>query len=272
MKYISSIIVVTISALSLNAQGNSVTKNFIVYGNCNMCKSNIEKAALAKNTSAAKWDAEKQIATITYNTDKINADDVLKNIALAGYDNEKFLAPDDVYAKLPACCKYDRKQKSAIIDATVKDENAIYAVAPSPLQKVYDHYFLLKDALVKTNAGDAANHAAALSKAINAVSMKSLAGKVHDAWMKVYKGVDADAKAIASAKDIAKQRTHFMHLSQKIYSLVKESGNNTTVYRQHCPMANDNKGAYWLSKEQAVKNPYYGSQMLTCGKTVETLE
>jgi hypothetical protein len=37
-------------------------------------------------------------------------------------------------------------------------------------------------------------------------------------------------------------------------------------------MANYGKGANWLSKENAVKNPYYGSQMLTCGKVVETIK
>ena len=55
---------------------------------------------------------------------------------------------------------------------------------------------------------------------------------------------------------------------------IKRSGvskNETPVYYQFCPMANDGKGANWLSKENAVKNPYYGSMMLSCGKTVETI-
>jgi hypothetical protein len=36
-------------------------------------------------------------------------------------------------------------------------------------------------------------------------------------------------------------------------------------------MANKGKGANWLSLENKVKNPYYGSRMLSCGKVVETL-
>ena len=37
-------------------------------------------------------------------------------------------------------------------------------------------------------------------------------------------------------------------------------------------MANNGKGANWLSKENKVQNPYYGSVMLTCGKVVETIK
>ena len=55
-------------------------------------------------------------------------------------------------------------------------------------------------------------------------------------------------------------------------SLMKTSELETPVYFQHCPMANDGQGADWLSKESGIKNPYFGSMMLTCGKTVETLK
>jgi hypothetical protein len=57
-----------------------------------------------------------------------------------------------------------------------------------------------------------------------------------------------------------------------MYALMKVSKQETPTYYQFCPMANDGKGANWLSKENAVKNPYYGNQMLTCGKVVETIK
>ena len=44
------------------------------------------------------------------------------------------------------------------------------------------------------------------------------------------------------------------------------------TYLDHCPMANDGKGANWLSREKNIKNPYYGKAMLTCGKVTETLK
>jgi len=90
--------------------------------------------------------------------------------------------------------------------------------------------------------------------------------------MKIVDNLKEDAEYISNAKDITQQRDHFMRLSTNMYVLIKISKPSVAVYYQFCPMANEGKGANWLSKESGVKNPYYGSQMLTCGKTVETIK
>ena len=77
---------------------------------------------------------------------------------------------------------------------------------------------------------------------------------------------------MADTKDVSIQRANFITLSENIFDLIKVSKQETPTYWQHCPMANDGKGANWLSKENVVKNPYYGSQMLSCGKVVETIK
>jgi len=87
---------------------NSVTIEAKVLGNCGMCKKTIEKAANKKSEALVIWDKNKLVATITYDSKKTNVNEVLKRIADAGYDNEKFKAPDDVYNKLHGCCQYDR--------------------------------------------------------------------------------------------------------------------------------------------------------------------
>ena len=63
-----------------------------------------------------------------------------------------------------------------------------------------------------------------------------------------------------------------MSLSENMHDLMKSAKLDIPVYYQHCPMYNDGKGANWLSTENGVKNPYYGSQMLNCGKTIETIK
>lgn len=63
-----------------------------------------------------------------------------------------------------------------------------------------------------------------------------------------------------------------MTLSKNIYALMKVSKYDEPVYYQFCPMANNGKGANWLSKDIAIKNQYYGSMMMTCGKTVEIIK
>lgn len=84
-----------------------------VNGNCGMCKRTIEKAGNLKNEAQVIWDADNQRATITYDSGKTTIDTVLKRIAQVGYDNEKYLAPDEVYSNLHDCCQYERKLKQA---------------------------------------------------------------------------------------------------------------------------------------------------------------
>ncbi|MCF3107563.1 DUF3347 domain-containing protein [Niabella sp. CC-SYL272] len=291
MKSISKMlmmILVSLSALNGFAQiRNTKTENVKIYGNCDMCKATIEKAGNLKKTVNVVWNKDTKMATLTYDSDKTNPDEILKRIALAGYDSEKFLAPDDVYAKLPGCCRYDRaekpvaRSKAAGMDMKETQGNHNHAemtpsatAAPqtaSQLKAVFDSYFLLKDALVKTDATAAATNAAALAASVKAVEMNKLSAKEHTAWMNVFNNLAAHAGSISKSKDMAKQREVFAALSTNIYELAKASKQDVPVYYQHCPMYNNGKGANWLSKENTVKNPYYGSQMLTCGSTVETL-
>ena len=76
---------------------------------------------------------------------------------------------------------------------------------------------------------------------------------------------------IAKENSIAAQRNHFMVLSEsmiKIGNQMKELDGE--IYVQHCPMANNDNGANWLSSEKEIRNPYYGEGMLTCGSIVHS--
>lgn len=148
----------------------------------------------------------------------------------------------------------------------------ISGAGPDQLQPVFDNYFALKDELVKTDGIAAAEKAAALTKSLDAVVTLSLTSDTHAAWIKLEKDLKGDAAKIAATKDPAQQRSAFITLSKNMYELVKAAKPAETIYYQFCPMANGGKGANWLSRESAVKNPYYGNRMLTCGKTVETIK
>lgn len=275
---ITILIAVLFTTVSCTAQiKNPKTETVKVWGNCGMCKETIEKAANKKGTAKADWNDETQQATITYNTETTTLNEVLKRIALAGYDNAVYAAPDAAYNNLHGCCQYDRPDKKEIKAPTTAAATTTETPAkkeetkPSSLQTVYDVYFDLKDALVKSDATNAATKAATLLKAINAIKMETL-GDNHVAYMKVEKDLKLDAEHISESKDIAHQRDHFTSLSKNMYELLKTAKANTTIYYQHCPMYNDGKGANWLSKESAIKNPYYGSMMLSCGKVQETIK
>lgn len=280
------VITVLLSSINSFAQiKNAKTETVKIYGNCGMCKATIEKAGNLNKIASVEWNKDTKMATLTYDSGKTNQDEILKRIALAGYDSEKFLAPDDVYAKLSGCCQYSRElkpvAKSNDAGMDMKNQHANHnemattkttdAQNLPQLKTVFDNYFSVKDALVKTDAGTSSTKAADLVKAIKAVEMAKLSTKEHSVWMKVMKDLTANAEKIAASKNVAQQRETFVLLSNNMYELAKVSKQEIPVYYQHCPMYNNGKGANWLSKEEAVKNPYYGSQMLTCGKVVEMI-
>jgi len=140
------------------------------------------------------------------------------------------------------------------------------------VNKVLNAYIQLKDALVKSDGTSSFGASKALLTAIQEVNMSELNTETHTQWMKVVNDLKDNAENISETKEITHQRDHFMSLSKNLFTVLKVSKSETPIYYQFCPMANKGKGANWLSLENKIKNPYYGNQMLTCGKVVETIQ
>ncbi len=129
-------------------------------------------------------------------------------------------------------------------------------------------YYGVKNALTADNNNLAQTNAKALVAAINAVPMDKFTADQHKLWMAYTAKLQFDGRHISESSALDHQREHFTSLSKNLYELVKGLKMNTAViYEQYCPM----KNATWLSETSDIKNPYYGKQMLTCGKVTETL-
>lgn len=278
---VSAATILLFSFSSCKAQiKNAKTESVKIYGNCEICEKTIETVGNIKKVANVEWDKDSKMATITYDSTKTNQDEILKRIALAGYDSDKFLAPDDVYSKLDECCQYERVNKTAIVQAEVMEDHSKHNHETAAekkqeineLKAIFENYFALKDALVKSDGKLASTIAKDLLSNIILVKMDKLSTEEHSVWMKVLSSLKSNTDKISASANVEKQRTIFMDLSANFYDLLKVNKQEYTIYYQNCPMYNEGKGANWLSKENAVKNPYYGSQMLTCGKTVETIK
>ena len=104
-----------LSVTFVNAQvKNKTIETVKINGNCGMCKKTIETAANIDKVAKVNWDTQTKTATVSYDKNKTTLEVILKRIADAGYDNEKFVAPDEVYNNLHGCCQYDR-EKFAVI-------------------------------------------------------------------------------------------------------------------------------------------------------------
>ncbi len=279
-----SVLVFFLSTITLQAQiKNAVTQEVKISGNCGMCKKTIEKAGTAKNVSKVIWDSNTQLAQITYDKTKTSKEAVLKQIALSGYDNEEFLAPNDTYNKLHECCLYERDQNPAAVKASLKNDHSLHLEKSSIENKAehtvsitFEHfleqYLLLKDAFVASDAAAVNQQASVLLKQVGEMDMKSMKDKRHQVWMKQQKNIQNDLEFILKEKKILNQRIRFANLSTLVVDLAKAGELSATYYYQKCPMFQDGKGAAWISKVKEIKNPYYGSQMMTCGSVIETLK
>lgn len=135
--------------------------------------------------------------------------------------------------------------------------------APSSLTKVLPLYYDISNALTNADADKASSKAFEFVKAINDADMNAFKEKEMEVFMDVQKKLAQDGRKLVETKDIEKQRNAFVDLSAHMTELIK--GVTVTfdpVYEITCPM----KKASWLSSEAAVKNPYFGKQMLSCGK------
>ena len=126
---LKSILVFSVLFTSLLSAQNLTKSTFKVKGECSMCKERIENSA--KNTGAtyANWMQESQELVVEFDSEKISADQILKNIAEVGHDNEKYTATDDVYEKLASCCHYEREStilKKEISEKSTKKDNQFF--------------------------------------------------------------------------------------------------------------------------------------------------
>ena len=99
------------------------TENFKVYGNCEMCKARIEKAAKSvEGVSAAQWNSETKMLALTFDDSKTDGHKVQQAIAKVGHDTDMHKSTDEAYNKIAACCKYERVKSEKKMDEKMKDE------------------------------------------------------------------------------------------------------------------------------------------------------
>jgi hypothetical protein len=175
--------------------------------------------------------------------------------------------------------KGDKCSKCGMELSVPVDMNATATQAPSGAKpvvatnEIISNYLQLKNAFTNDNTDEAAKAGKALEAAFKSFDKTALTAE----QKKTYEDIESDAREHAehigaNAGKIAHQSEHFDLLSKDMYDLVKALGAGQTLYKDFCPMYNDNKGAIWLSETKEIKNPYFGKSMQTCGSVKEELK
>jgi len=163
--------------------------------------------------------------------------------------------------------KTETKKSDSFISVNISAEEK------QQFEPILSNYLEFKEALVGDDFSSAKKLAIQLDKKIKNINKSQFTEEAAKIWESFQKELLKSTMAMSTAKDIQEMRNNFDELSETTIGMVKSFQlTNKELYVLHCPMANNNKGADWLSASSEVKNPYYGSAMLNCGELKSTIK
>ncbi len=160
-------------------------------------------------------------------------------------------------------CNQKNKQEE-----TMKVETSTEAVNQSAfsIDKIVKNYLAIKNSLANDDSDAAADAGKALSETMAKTGMEKVSSDQMEAYMSIADDVKEHAEHIGdNGGKIEHQREHFVTLSKDMDDLIQLFGTNQKLYLDFCPMADNNKGAVWISETKEITNPYFGKDMATCG-------
>jgi hypothetical protein len=166
-------------------------------------------------------------------------------------------------AILAACNNQPENNNNVVVVDEVQETKRVVpefngTIDSVSLKKMMVNYFTIKNALID------GNREAASKTGFGALEQMP---KSED---DILKRISANFKLIGESSELAQQRAYFYPLSELVYAVsIKQKPDTATLFKQFCPMAFDDTGAWWISDEREVVNPYFGEEMLNCGMVQE---
>jgi hypothetical protein len=151
------------------------------------------------------------------------------------------------------------------------------------VQSILDAYYSMSEGLVNWDTSAVNKQADALKTALDNFKVEDLkvdTTGIYESALDPLANAKAEVSAILGDPSIANKRASFNLLSENLrllFIIVKYDANK--LYWQECPMAfGDDQPGNWLSKTDAVRNPYLGTRhpqykddMLECGGPKDTI-
>lgn len=174
-------------------------------------------------------------------------------------------------------CKNDEEKKAEPVTEETKTSGGkkYSELFTTSFNNVLNAYYGLKDAFVKSDTVAINTAGAQLKLLLDSFNLVEVKERDTIAFSSINgRPADASAELVAmlGEKDLEKKRESFEMISSVFYDLLRTvRPGGIKAYYQYCPMAFNDKGAYWLSNADSIQNPYFGKKMLTCGEVKETL-
>ena len=144
------------------------------------------------------------------------------------------------------------------------------------LTRLTEKYFLIKNALVASDAANAKAAALQFQHLVRAgftpAPQAPQGTPAPQEWINLEKSISNTTALIIKETNIEEHRKYFETLSNSLIEAIELFGiHKDIVYLDYCPMVDDNRGAFWLSEFEEIRNPYFGDKMLKCGSVKKTL-
>lgn len=151
------------------------------------------------------------------------------------------------------------------------------------IQAALDAYYNLSEAFVNWDTAAISAHGNTLKSALDSLKVDELKADttgIYETALDPLANAKNEAANILNNASIGNKRTAFNNLSENLRLLfIVVKYDQGKLYWQECPMAfGDDQPGYWISKTDAVRNPYLGTKhpkykdgMLNCGGPKDTI-
>lgn len=178
--------------------------------------------------------------------------------------------PDNVAGRVPG--NGTKATTEMGVDSMLQGETMVFRDSISPVFKdkfiqVVNAYLAMKDGFANDNEDEIDKQANQMRALLNSIPDNLLSGEALTYWKEKKGFLMAHLNLYKLSEKDKDKRNSFVFLSTVMVKSVKAFGyGNQLLYVAYCPMANNNKGAYWLSKAKEIRNPYLGKKMPDCGE------
>lgn len=235
-------------------------------------KQNINNEAIVIPKSAVLWTGKKSVIYV-----KENGNFKMREVTLGATLGESYIIKEGLEVgeeivsngtfTLDAAVQLSGKPSMMSADKGEGGQIDISDNAKDELNPLYTKYFELKDALTQDDFETAKTKSEELKVVFGKIDMKAFQEDAHEEWMEYHDKMKKVLEHIHHHDNIDDLRKNFIALSDWMIQVTETfRPTSETLYLQHCPMADNDKGADWLSKEEPIVNPYFGESMLRCGK------
>ena len=249
---------------------------------------NSEKIIILK--TSVMWTGERSVVYVRQESEK-GVDFVMREVKLGLALGDSYIIEEglqegeeiaingtfsiDAAAQLagkPSMMNPKEEEKIKVITESKKDKNPIKKIsiskaAKKSLEPVYDAYFELKNALTKDDLPTAKKASEKMTSSLAKINMSLFGGESHNLYMTYSTNLKQELQHLPHVEKIETARQKFQVISETMVAMSQSfEPLENVIYVQFCPMADNNKGANWISQDKEIKNPYFGKSMLTCGE------